>query len=248
VKTFIFLKNTAFFFAIVILLSFNSCKKEKPVLYTTNNLPTDGLVGWWPFNGNANDESGNGNNGTVNGASLTTDRNGSLNSAYSFNGVSSIKVNTPSFTFIENQDFSVSCYAYVTPQSISDPFVGYGNIASGNFVWYLGEFDNIMKFGCAKQQSNWSDIAIPSSTAFPFLNSWYHVVGVKNNGVISLYINGISVGSANQIMQGAIATNLPLTFGGFTGTGQYMNGKLDDIGIWNRALTLKEITTLYNLK
>ena len=99
-KTFIFLKNTAFFFAIVILLSFNSCKKEKPVLYTTNNLPTDGLVGWWPFNGNANDESGNGNNGTVNGASLTTDRNGSLNSAYSFNGVSSIKVNTPSFTVI----------------------------------------------------------------------------------------------------------------------------------------------------
>ena len=38
-------------------------------------VPTNGLVGWWPFNGNANDESGNGNNGTVNGATLTTDRN-----------------------------------------------------------------------------------------------------------------------------------------------------------------------------
>jgi hypothetical protein len=35
-------------------------------------VPTNGLVGWWPFNGNANDESGNGNNGTVNGATLTT--------------------------------------------------------------------------------------------------------------------------------------------------------------------------------
>jgi hypothetical protein len=33
-------------------------------------LPANGLVGWWPFNGNANDESGNGNNGTVNGATL----------------------------------------------------------------------------------------------------------------------------------------------------------------------------------
>lgn len=39
-------------------------------------VPTNGLVGWWPFNGNANDESGNGNNGTVNGAMLTSDRLG----------------------------------------------------------------------------------------------------------------------------------------------------------------------------
>ncbi len=51
-------------------------------------VPSDGLVGWWPFNGNANDESGNGNDGTVNGAILTTDRNGNANSAYSFDGVS----------------------------------------------------------------------------------------------------------------------------------------------------------------
>jgi hypothetical protein len=52
-----------------------------------NYVPTNGLVGWWPFNSNANDESGNGNNGTVNGAILTTDRFGQANSAYSFDGV-----------------------------------------------------------------------------------------------------------------------------------------------------------------
>ena len=50
-------------------------------------VPTNGLVGWWPFNGNANDESGNGNNGTVNGATLTSDRFGNASSAYSFDGV-----------------------------------------------------------------------------------------------------------------------------------------------------------------
>ena len=50
-------------------------------------VPTNGLVGYWPFNGNANDESGNGNNGTVNGATLTTDRFGNSNSAYSFDGI-----------------------------------------------------------------------------------------------------------------------------------------------------------------
>ena len=50
-------------------------------------VPSNGLVGWWPFNGNANDESGNGNNGTVNGVTLTTDRFGVVNKAYNFDGV-----------------------------------------------------------------------------------------------------------------------------------------------------------------
>ena len=50
-------------------------------------VPTDGLVGWWPFNGNANDGSGNGNNGTVNGATLTEDRFGNGNAAYEFAAV-----------------------------------------------------------------------------------------------------------------------------------------------------------------
>ena len=58
-------------------------------------LPTNGLVGWWPFNGNANDESGNGNHGTVNGATLTAGRNGNANSAYDFDGneKTSLKLN-----------------------------------------------------------------------------------------------------------------------------------------------------------
>jgi hypothetical protein len=51
-------------------------------------VPTNGLVGWWPFNGNANDESSSGNHGTVYGASLTTDRKGEIEKAYSFNGTS----------------------------------------------------------------------------------------------------------------------------------------------------------------
>ena len=51
-----------------------------------NYVPANGLVGWWPFNGNANDESGNGNHGTVNGATLTQDRFGNANMAYGFDG------------------------------------------------------------------------------------------------------------------------------------------------------------------
>jgi len=68
-------------------------------------VPTNGLVGYWPFNGNANDESGNLNHGTVNGATLTTDRNGVANKAYSFDGINdnilvnnSVSLNMPSIT------------------------------------------------------------------------------------------------------------------------------------------------------
>ena len=49
-------------------------------------IPTDGLVAWYPFNGNVNDESGNGNDGVSDGAALTADRDGNLNSAYAFDG------------------------------------------------------------------------------------------------------------------------------------------------------------------
>ena len=54
---------------------------------TFAQIPTDGLVAHYPFSGNANDESSNSNNGVVNGATLTTDRFGNANSAYSFDGV-----------------------------------------------------------------------------------------------------------------------------------------------------------------
>jgi hypothetical protein len=50
-------------------------------------IPTDSLVGYWSFSGNANDKSGNNNHGTVNGATLTEDRFGIPNSAYIFDGI-----------------------------------------------------------------------------------------------------------------------------------------------------------------
>ena len=64
-------------------------------------VPGDGLVGYWGFDGNANDQSGNSNNGTVNGANLTTDRFGNVDSAYSFDGNSSINTN---YQGISNQN------------------------------------------------------------------------------------------------------------------------------------------------
>ena len=80
-----------------------------------NYVPTNGLVGWWPFNGNANDESGNNNNGTVNGATLTSDRFGNANKAYSFDGVNDFISYTQ--TPISNID-SVTLSFWLSPKSM----------------------------------------------------------------------------------------------------------------------------------
>jgi hypothetical protein len=84
------------------------CLTANLMAQVPNYVPTNGLVGWWPFNGNANDESGNGNNGTVNGATLTTDRFGVANKAYSFDGVSNKIVLQPGSNIQGNNPRSIN--------------------------------------------------------------------------------------------------------------------------------------------
>ncbi|MBF0232848.1 MAG: hypothetical protein HQK65_07400 [Desulfamplus sp.] len=75
------MKKCSFFnvFVLVVLVSFCGMVQA--------GVPRDGLVAEYLFGGNANDSSGNGNHGAVNGATLTTDRFGNSNSAYNFDGV-----------------------------------------------------------------------------------------------------------------------------------------------------------------
>ena len=90
------MKNKLLFLAIGLALTTQMILAQVP-----SYVPTNGLVGYWPFSGNANDVSTNGNNGTNNGAILTADRFGNVNSAYDFDGNSYI-----SFT---NSNSIVNC-------------------------------------------------------------------------------------------------------------------------------------------
>ena len=71
-----------------------------------------GLVAYYPFNENANDESGNGNNGTIHGASLTTDRNGNSESAYQFDGINDYISNSNGLKYLVNNTYSISLWIY----------------------------------------------------------------------------------------------------------------------------------------
>ncbi len=145
-------------------------------------VPSNGLVGYWPFNGNANDESGNGNNGTPNGVTLTTDRNGNANSAYSFDGISnSIQTNYPGI--LGTSDRSVSFWARQNQTSTttnSQITVGWGSntcgpsgIAKGFYCAF-----NIGGSGVSLDANESSVTYNPQSSVSD--NIWHHYVVVKD--------------------------------------------------------------------
>ena len=199
--------------------------------YVSNN----GLVGYWPFNGNANDESGNGNNGTVNGATLSTDRNGNANSAYSFDGYNNnIKINENKLLNLSSQ-FSISFWSKIIPKSDNSAHHiivkgdnssnEYSIVSVGN-IMYLNKQNVKSILGSNFEQNKWNQVTI-----------------VWNYPNAKIYINGVNSSEINTDVQ-FIPSNTPLYFGTIDGYGGTY-GQLDDIAIYNRALTEQEITALY---
>jgi hypothetical protein len=216
-------------------------------------VPSNGLVGYWPFNGNANDQTPNGNNGTVNGASLTTDRFGNANSAYDFDGLNSeiIVPNNPSLNLENPNQFTFSYWinvATLLPTGISFVIIkqtDFGLIQDG----YNSGVEYLYSSSCRIQNG-------PSSSSLAFgslantipTNSWIFVCQVWDGNHGKTYLNNILV---NDVVGSAVAgDNLAdLRFGKpiFTSSsGGGFDGKIDDIGIWNRALSQQEITNMYN--
>ena len=212
-------------------------------------VPTNGLVGWWPFNGNANDESGNGNNGTVNGATLTSDRNGNGNSAYNFDGVDDNLLISNSFYNINanhtinlwisiSNTNQLSQYLWNTIPHAGEAFVyNWNNIIDNKVTYCLGN-------GYSWNVTCGNEKATLTSTP----NQWNMFTMTYFNSTWTIYFNGIQINSYSN----PISTNglYSISFGdaAFAQIGYHnsLNGKLDDIAIYNRALTQQEITALYN--
>jgi len=208
-------------------------------------VPSNGLVGWWPFNGNANDESGNGNNGTVNGATLTTDRFGIADKAYSFSS-SIININN---NFFDNgwASFTISVWVKSNDVTISSQ-----NIY--NTYPHDGEGFGLNHPNAPGKLSYWknSNINVHSWDIFSanplnytnFQNDvWYHLLIKKENSTYTFYVNG-SIDKVSTATISALNQTCGLNFGSIGGA-EYFQGSLDDFGIWNRALTDCEIHDLF---
>jgi hypothetical protein len=207
-------------------------------------VPTNGLVGWWPFNGNANDESGNGNHGTVFGAALTTDRDGNLNSAFSFDGVNDwINVNNSNSL---NPPSQITISAWINTYAY--------NISSASMVvnkgWDQGNghYDILVLTSTKKSRFVIGRDLYVESNSIINLNQWTFITVSINNLTMKIYVNGILENTVLQSNNNSFGTNTdPLYIGkhDYNNAPYYFKGKIDDIGIWNRALTQSEITALY---
>jgi len=210
-------------------------------------LSSIGLMASYPFTGNANDASGNNNNGTINGATLTTDRFGNANSAFLFNGSSSY-ISIPNSTSLQSATTRLSLNAWVNLAGYSlvgspgfGPILAKSNSASSNFMYSF-----IIGSSPAKIYADINNFSNFTSGDYTFcLNQWYMVTVVLDVNTAYFYVNGILVGT--QIFATNITPDaLPLEIGrDVPGLTEIFNGKLDDIRLYNRALSECEIASLY---
>jgi len=233
------------------------------VLFTTmsfaqvpNYVPANGLVGWWPFNGNANDESGNGNNGTNNGATLTTDRNGVANQAYSFDGYNDLIRIQHQNTLNLMGDYSISVWYKGNYQNIFNNnwcFIAKrddnGNCCSPNVPYQIAIPFNSTNYAVPLMvyaNGNYTFSTLPNTSPIS-LDQWQNLIITNTSDFLKFYINGQIIFSENisSLLRAPNTSDLLIGSVNRELGAEWMNGKLDDIGIWNRALTDCEIQNLY---
>jgi hypothetical protein len=220
-------------------------------------IPTGSLTGYWPFAGNANDLSGNSNNGTVTGATLTTDRFGNPNMAYSFDGVSNkITVNNAASIDMSNTtDFSIAFWlkTYTSPVAGGMPISKNTNGMNDSYEFFTNSTNpgycnipgQISFFTAPSPQGDaCANFAVCSGTN---LNTWFFITGVYDgtNNQSTIYVNGVLQSDVGLRTANLSSTN-NLMFGCQPGNFLFYKGALDDIRIYKRKLNQSEINALYN--
>ena len=204
------------------------------------NPLSKGLVAYYPFNGNANDESGNGFHGTViGGAILVQDQRGTPNSAYYFNGT--------------------NCYVDVGSPVASNP----ENLTQA--AWYKcadGE-GGILISKRQSEYTGWSSLAIFNNRPRVYLDDpgyireavakhitsdhWLFICGVKRGDYYEIYVNGVLEDwfVDSRVMQSSSDSLQFMRHTWTSGSGATSTGTLDDVSIYDRALSSAEVAQLY---
>jgi hypothetical protein len=197
-----------------------------------------GLVGYWPFCGNANDVSGNANNGTVNGATLAADRFGNANSAYSFDGNDYISTQINRGALGNLMTIS-AFYKFTGIVNINhSAIIGSSNTIGTDFFIGKNNFDT----NIGVQDGNYNHQFVVGSNAFD--GNWHNIIYTFENNTGKIYLDGILKNTGN--FSKCKISDLLNIGTEFEGSGYYFYGPIDDVGFWNRVLSPTEITQLYN--
>ncbi|RXP46587.1 T9SS C-terminal target domain-containing protein [Lutibacter sp. HS1-25] len=204
------------------------------------NCKPSELIAHYPFNGNANDESGNANHGTVNGATLTTDRFGNENSAYSFDGNDVITINHNNLLNFDNE---LSISVWIKPNAQQNAMIlGKSNYSTATNFVLRTRSNNFIEY--AHKTRNFSDNN-PLN-----LGEWNHIAVISHStGEREIFINNHLTSFTSQSDVYGLVSN-PITIGAAYHFGSYFaeffNGAIDDLKIYNKALTANEVAALYD--
>ncbi len=203
-----------------------------------------GPVAFYPFTGNANDASGNGNNGTVTGATLSIDKLGNANQAYSFDGTDYISCGSgTSFQNITN--LTVAAWVKTTNSGSYMSICSRDEDGFGRQWQFVRNDFNQVHFSTCSAVGVWD-----SSSSATIINDgyWHFVVGARTNDSIKLYVDGVKKGGKRLANPMATVTNCDVMIGSTRdNTSNNWVGSIDEVRIYNRAISVTEVDSLFNL-
>lgn len=218
--------------------------------YTEGGWPL--LIAFYPFNGNANDESGNGNHGTVNGATLTTDRFSNSNKAFYFDGVDDL-INCGHKSSLQlTSALTISAWFSSNVSDILGEYlIGKCDRVTPSYEYCIcWDYHSGSIMGlktCVGGQNNDET----GSNFVPSDNEWHHVVVTFSYpGQLKMYLDGNDL-NIDKTTSGLIEPTLQdVVIGCIRPSGEpsmrNFSGKIDDIRIYNRVISLSEIQALYH--
>jgi len=224
----------------------------KNITFEISQIPTNGLVAYYPFNGNANDESGNNNNGTVYGEALRiNDRKGNANKAYSFDGVNDYIDLGNKILDAKPISFTVCMWINFPEQQLNSQhwasIITRRNLESQSWaalkVWYDNSQNNLGKATISVDYPDYHSSTQVRSTTKVINNAWHFIVGTKNGNTYQIFVDGIKEGEGVDGQEFESDDHFFLMFD--NPWKFYSKGMLDDIRIYNRLLTEQEIQLLY---
>lgn len=191
-----------------------------------------GLISYFPLNGNSKDFGNYFNDLSVSGATPTSDRNGHANGSYNFNGGSFLQKLNPN-GLPTGGNARTNCAWFRTTNSAGQYIVGYGTMtgSSGNGLVITSTVTG--NFGVT------DDVTIFHED---FLNQWMHLCGVYDSSTAYIYENGVLRASQNKTWTTATSPNLEVGRL-INGTGNFF-GDIDDVRIYDRALTVSEMKAI----
>lgn len=220
-----------------------------------NNRLTDGLVGMWSFNGadiygrTAYDRSGSGNNGTLGvGSSAPTPTIGKVGQALNFDENDYVDLSDNSSLSPESGDISISTWVNTNILNSSEHWIwnDYGSQTNNLVILRLNN-SNKFEIYFRDGSFNVANAIAPQSLA---TGTWYNIVAVRNGTTAKIYLNG-SLGNSNtNASLGTITTSdgIPPVIGVYFGkTGFFWNGSIDEVRVYNRALSADEVKRLYRM-